>query len=481
MFHKSDRQPLVITIWSRGIQHYPFWVGAFAGVSLFTSLIGAASHAAAPIDFVAGGTVGGVYSVDPANSADGGALLAPDNSGVLQWPSGLSIDSSGTLLVSSDGGGVIARFDKQGNGLGLFSDDPAMSHPGISVLGPLGNMFVIQGAAYNKSVVELSASGVEIRKLSLPNVGGGAFAQAINALAFGPDNNLYIGVGGITGNVLKINGQTGQYISTIVSGTAEQFVTGLSFGPYGYLYVESTNSGGSAHALQRYSAGAGKELGTISSAPLDTMAFGPDGRLYGLGNDQLFQLRVNATGAATLEASRSLSALSQASATQMRFAPNTFAGQQTAIDITSTSPGSTHHATIQFNEVLAAGTTSLLPVDVGTLPSVSGITFWSAVDLSTNALIDGSLRIDFHFDPASLPEGRNQSDLRLFTYDSVTGLQSVPSYVNVDSLAVEATVDSLGTYAIGFVPEPTSCLLFGIGGILALPALRLTKGWLDAK
>ena len=380
---------------------------------------------------------------------------------------GLSIEANGNLLVSSFYNNVIPRFDNQGNLLNLFSDDNALVHPGQSVVGPNGDLFVINRGA--TSIVQLNGSNGHLISTFSMIVGDQPFVA--DQLTFGPDHNLYVTSDNDGGSVLRFNGQTGQYIDTIASNLG--FPTGLSFGPFGFLYVSSRSLFDAQ--IERFSGGTGKDLGAISHVSLDTMAFGPDGKLYGLGSGQLYQLGLNAVGA-TLENSRSLSALSNNGYdlyAQMKFAPNTAAGQHTAVDLfPSGSTGLVHDAAVQFSNVQAAGVTSLVPIDPATLHGMAGVSLLAAANLSTNALFTGSIMFDFHFDPAMLPAGHTESDLRLFTYDPMTGLQSITSFVNFDSQAVQATSDSLGTFAIGVVPEPDSLVLCLLGGVGLFVAAR---------
>ena len=267
-------------------------------LGVFFVLIGNALDASAAPLFFVGGPADGVYSVDPANPADGGTLLAAHGTGGLDGANGLSINSNGDLLVSSSNNGVIAQYDNQGNFTNLFSDDPSLVQPSRSVLGPQGNMFVTEGNL--SGIVELSAKGKAIGSLNVPNVSGTP-QQFITALALGPDSDLYVGVAGPQGgSVLRFNGQTGQYIDSFISSGTLQVPAGLSFGPFGFLYVSSYNladAGGNA-ALQRFSGGSGKFLDTISTVQLDNMAFGPDGKLYGLADDKLYQLGVSSSNVA---------------------------------------------------------------------------------------------------------------------------------------------------------------------------------------
>ncbi len=112
-----------------------------------------------------------------------------------------------------------------------------------------------------------------------PNSGG---LNAPQALALGPDNNVYVVSVG-NNEVLKYSGTSGQFISIFVSSGSGGLSNpnGLAFGPDGNMYVSSR----STNQILRYNGTTGAFIGVFVSAsnglngPIGT-TFGPDGNLY---------------------------------------------------------------------------------------------------------------------------------------------------------------------------------------------------------
>ncbi len=106
-----------------------------------------------------------------------------------------------------------------------------------------------------------------------------------NGIAYGPDGNLYAGLGDEP-RVLRFHGQTGAFIDEFVGpATPGGLINcrGIAFGPDGNLYVAS----GSGDQVLKYHGGTGSFLGIAAQGngmdgPVG-LAFGPDGNLYVTG------------------------------------------------------------------------------------------------------------------------------------------------------------------------------------------------------
>lgn len=102
-----------------------------------------------------------------------------------------------------------------------------------------------------------------------------------NGIAYGPDGNLYVGLGD-TGRIMKFHGQTGAYISDFVN-TAEAGFSGsraIAFGPDGHLYV----AGASINSVLRFdgATGAFKDVFASGNGMSGTvgLTFAPNGDLF---------------------------------------------------------------------------------------------------------------------------------------------------------------------------------------------------------
>ena len=443
----------------------PLARASLAAIGMLVCLIAGSRSDAAMLAYVAG--LDSVFSLDVSNSADSGSPLV--TSGVLEGAGGLSIDSAGNLLVSSIFNDIIPRYDSAGTLINLFSDANALDAPSRSLIGPNGNLFVLSGQFDSNgadTILQLNSStGRVVNSIDIKSLNGGAY-DATGAMTIGPDGKLYVGVlDHGSGSILRFNPQTGKFLDVFISQGVFPLPQTMTFGPFGLLYVASRNFEGVGE-IQRFSAGTGKDLGTISNVDLNTMAFGPDGKLYGLTPDgHLDRLKVDANGATLRRLAARVSSLNETIAEQMKFAPNTVPGQQTALDVAFGGLEFSKDLILHFQVVQAVGVTSPVGVDPATLRGLAGVTLFGAFDLSSSALFDGPITLDFQFDPAMLPAGFTEAELRLFAYDPLTGLRDITSFVNFDGQFVEANADTLGTFAIGAVPEPSSLALCGLGSV----------------
>lgn len=99
-----------------------------------------------------------------------------------------------------------------------------------------------------------------------------------NGIAFGPDGNLYVGLGDV-GRVLRFDGQSGAYIDDFIEIGAGGLVgaRAIAFSPDGDLFVDS---GGSDQVL-RYHGQTGEFLGVAAQGfdgPVG-LTFAPDGNM----------------------------------------------------------------------------------------------------------------------------------------------------------------------------------------------------------
>ncbi len=124
----------------------------------------------------------------------------------------------------------------------------------------------------------------------------GVFAEG-NGLAFpdhmvfGPDQNLY--VGGAGGKILRFDGQTGDFIDVFTSGLAANSA-GMQFGPNGDLYIARIPSLLGGAGVVRIDGETGQNLGYFISFPGSNFAptdldFGSDGNLYLALNGQVLR------------------------------------------------------------------------------------------------------------------------------------------------------------------------------------------------
>src|SRR5688572_13021977 len=127
-------------------------------------------------------------------------------------------------------------------------------------------------------------------------VGSGGLTIAC-CLAFGPDDNLYVG-SPLTASVLRYNGATGEFIDVFVppgsGGLASPVV--IAFGPDGNLYVGDFGVGRVQPAVRRYDGRSGAFIDVFVEANGGGMVGAPDPQHFAWGPDGHFYIAAPAAG-----------------------------------------------------------------------------------------------------------------------------------------------------------------------------------------
>jgi streptogramin lyase len=177
------------------------------------------------------------------------------------------------VLVSSRFSNSIIRYDDAGGLVGVFSAGPELLNPNGIAYGPDGNLYV--GLGDVGSILRYDgATGAFIGTFVASGVGGLANVRDI---AFGPDGNLYAN-SGTTRQVLRYDGSTGAFLGVAGQGGGLNGPVGLTFGPDGSMYVGAALS----NRIYRFSP-AGTLLRTYVPGVMSNatgVAIGPDGMLY---------------------------------------------------------------------------------------------------------------------------------------------------------------------------------------------------------
>lgn len=144
------------------------------------------------------------------------------------------VSVAGDLLVSSRFTNNVLRFDAlTGAFKGVFASGNGLLNPNGIAYGPDGNLYA--GLGDQPRVLRYDGqTGAFIGEFVGPATAGGLIN--CRAIAFGPDHHLYV-CSGSSNQVLRYDGVTGAFLGVAASGQAMSGPVGLSFGPDGNLYV----------------------------------------------------------------------------------------------------------------------------------------------------------------------------------------------------------------------------------------------------
>lgn len=196
-------------------------------------------------------------------------------SGGLNEPHGI-LAIADRVLVASFANDRVLRYDR-GSGAfeGVFIDDSSgLDAPVTLVVGPDGALYVasqLSDEVHRHDALRGAFLGVFV------SAGSGGL-DGPSGMVFGPDGRLYV-AGRHSANVIAYDGSTGAFDEVIVDGAdglnpGDTF--GIAFDGDGELYVAS---GGVIH---RVDVGAGAVVGTIGVSSIG-LELGPDGDLYAAG------------------------------------------------------------------------------------------------------------------------------------------------------------------------------------------------------
>ena len=189
---------------------------------------------------------------------------------------------SPVLLVNSSNSDRILRFDSTtGEFLDVFnSGEGGLDIPTYSTIGPDGNLYV--SGRENDGILRYDGETGEFIDVFTSD-GSLDFPTGVT---FGPDNNLYVS-SGFTSEVLRYDGETGEFIDAFASGEELTNPAGITFGADGNFYVSNSNffdENVTGTEVLRYDGETGEFIDVFASGGgLNTpggVTFGPDGNLY---------------------------------------------------------------------------------------------------------------------------------------------------------------------------------------------------------
>jgi DNA-binding beta-propeller fold protein YncE len=398
------------------------------------------------------------------------SAFVPDHAGGLHGPTGLAFGADGNVYIASSGNNIIPRYDNAGNFVSVFADDKAIQGPNAIAFGADGNLYVANNNSLN--IVRFNGKTGKLIDTFIKSGSGGL--ETPLGMTFGPDGNLY--VSDVT-SVLRYNGKNGQFIDQFVkpgSGGLEG-ARGLAFGPGGLLYVVSNDPSTHDGRVLRYSA-KGTFLDTFTQDGhlffSSNLTFGSDGNLYVSSTGGFLFGKVSRFNGTTgqfmddfvMPGSGGLS-----DPPSLEFLPNvTVKNRLTNLPLLP--KGLLQFARVGFDDVLVPGTASALSLStMDLLPPKSDLKLFGAADLFTNAIFDGRVDVAFQYDPALLPKGFDERDLRLIHFQGGAGTTptDVTTGADVADHLIFGNTDSLSAFAIGSapVPEPSSLVLCGLGTV----------------
>ena len=157
-----------------------------------------------------------------------------------------TLDSKGSVYISSGNTDEVLRYDADGRFLDVFvkAGSGGLEGPKDLTFGPDGNLYVSSGST--DEVLRYDADG---RFLDVFVKAGSGGLEGPKDLTFGPDGNLYVSS---EDGIFRFNGKSGKFVDVFVvteKGGLSQ-PTGFTFGPDGNFYLSS----GSTDEVLRYDA-----------------------------------------------------------------------------------------------------------------------------------------------------------------------------------------------------------------------------------
>src|SRR6185437_3514909 len=226
------------------------------------------------------GSSSGVYEYNASTGAFIGTFGPSDS-----FPLGAAFGPTGTFYVSDSDLDSVLKFN------GATSTFASVGDASGIVFGPSGNLFVVSSSDPGLLSVLNGTTGALVTTSD-----AGGILMDPEGITRGPDGNIYV-AGGDGNNVLKFNGTTGAFISTLVASGSGGLTSarGVAFGPDGNLYVTSF---GTAQVL-RFNGTTGAFIDVFAGAtgacsglslPRD-LTFGPGGNLFvsSFGSGDVFE------------------------------------------------------------------------------------------------------------------------------------------------------------------------------------------------
>lgn len=177
------------------------------------------------------------------------------------------------FLVSSRFSNLIIRYSDAGTLVGTFAAGPELLNPNGIAFGPDGNLYV--GLGDVGSILRYNGQTGSFMDTFVPSGLGGL--ASVRDIAFGPDGNLYAD-SGTTKQVLRYNGTSGAFLGVAASGGGLNGPVGLTFGLDGSMYI----GGALSNRIYRFSP-SGTLLRTYNPGSLSNatgVTIGGDGMLY---------------------------------------------------------------------------------------------------------------------------------------------------------------------------------------------------------
>lgn len=183
------------------------------------------------------------------------------------------------LIISEYGSNRIFRFNESAGEFSNFitQGSGTMSGPGTPVYGADGNLYVVSWS--NGKILKYDGqTGAFLSTVVTQS------ANTIWSMALGADNQFYGGIWSTSGSVYRYN-SSGIYVDTFISASSGglSYPSGLQFGPDGKLYVASYGN----NTILRYNGTTGQYIDTFVSPGVSFKEFdlGLDGNIYvGLSN-----------------------------------------------------------------------------------------------------------------------------------------------------------------------------------------------------